>query len=448
MGQIAAVQAQEFYRLAQLFDRTDAFPVDQVRLVRRALKQAHAAEAPKKSRLSVPEAVRIIAVASGKLLDRKEHFTAALLLARNTPDRLADQADVAVTRCRALIQLRQRDAAVAEADRLLALKPADDQRDRAVVGLMKSVLLHHDIQASFHLHDLVWGARGATGIETLQKLDASAYFSLFDSALLLTDLLTIRNQPAGDMAQLCQDLAWGLAASYYRKFLANAVTDLRRRRLVDPSAVTEGVTQVFLESCKGLTDAPPDPALQALVAQGRSVVLLQSHSGARGVISQSLAELDCPLSLVGKGTRVARTRASDFHITTGTASDLPLQFLKLAKLVRKGPRVIRLLPDGRDGSEFGEIDLFGRKLTIGLGGASLAMHGKAVLAFAKTRWTGEGWVVEVVIGPDLAQIADRAAAERLFLDFYAENLRNILLGPPKDIGGTGGFLASLRKETP
>ena len=447
MGQIAAVQAQEFYRLAQLFDRTDAFPVDQVRLIRRALKQAHAAEAPEKSRLSVPEAVRIIAVASGKLLDRKEHFTAALLLARNTPDRLADQADVAVMRCRALIQLRQRAAAVAEADRLLALKPADDQRDRAVVGLMKSVLLHHDIQASFRLHDLVWGARGATGIETLQKLDASAYFSLFDSALL-TDLLTIRNQPAGDMAPLCEDLAWGLAASYYRKFLADAVTDLRRRRLVDPSAVTEGVTQVFLESCTRLTDAPPDPALQALVAQGRSVVLLQSHSGARGVISQSLAELDCPLSLVGKGTRVVRPRTSDFHITTGTATDLPLQFLKLAKLVRKGQRVIRLLPDGSDGREFGEIDLLSRKLTIGLGGASLAMHGKAVLAFAKTRWTGEGWVVDVVIGPDLAQVADRAAAEKLFLDFYAENLRNILLGPPKDIGGTGGFLASLRKGTP
>lgn len=443
MDQVTAVQGREFYRLAQLFDRSDDLPVAQVRLIRQALRQAHTAETGNQTRLTTAEAARIIAAAGRRLLARKDQFAAALTLARNLPGPLADLQEVAVLRCRALIHLRQRDEAVTEADRLLALSPPDAARDRAVVDLLTSVLLHHDLRADFRRHDLIWGVAGATVTDTLQSLDAAPYYPAIDGPLL-PYLLGVRQQPEAETPALRDALAWGLAASYYRKFLSNALTDLRQRRLTDPEAAS-GLSEAYHDSCSRLTAAPPDPALQALVAQGRSVVLLQSHSGARGVISQSLADLDCPLSMVGKGSRVVRDREGDFSITTGTATDLPLQFLKLAKLARKGPRVIRLLPDGRDGSEFGEIDLFGRKVTVGLGGASLALLGKAVLAFAKTRWTGAGWAVEVTVGPDLALARDRAAAEALFLEFYAENLRQILRGPARDIGGTGGYLVSLRK---
>ena len=444
MVQTAAVQAREFYLLGQLFLRKEGIPVAQIKLIRAALEKAHQTEIPEKTRFTAPEALNIIATAGRLLLEKKDQYQTALHLAQNTPERLADRTGVAVLRCRALIQLRQRDEAVAEADRLLALLPVNDQRDRALVGLLQSVFLHHDLQASFRLHDLLWGPPGATVTETLQKLDAATYFTSFGPPLLRF-LLRIRNQPVTEMKVLRENLAWGLAASYYRKFLGNALLDLRRQRQADPKASAAGITEAYLDSAFRISDAPTDPTLQALVAQGRSVVLLQSHSGARGVISQSFAELDCPLSMVGKGSRVVRNREGDFNITTGTASDLPLQFLKLAKLARKGPRVIRLLPDGADGSEFGEIELFGRKVRIGLGGATLALHGKAVLAFAKTRWTGDGWAAEVAIGPDLAAVKDRAAAEKLFLDFYAESLRKILLGPAQDIGGTGGYLVNLRR---
>lgn len=445
MDQVAAVQAREFYRLAQVFVPGPDTPADQIREVRNALKTAHHRLTPGMAHLTQANALRIIAAAGQQLLDTWRGAEAALLLSRCTDPALSDRSGVALLRCRALIQTRRREAAVAEADRLLGLTPADATRNRAVFDLMQAAYLQHDLHPRLRLHDLFWGPPAATVGQTLAGLDASGYRPAFDDEMLAY-LTAIRNVPVADRDTLHLALAWGLAASQYRKFLSGGLMALRDRRRAHPNA-RHGLSDAYLDSAAHLGDVPPDPALQALVAQGRSVVLVQSHSGARGVISQSLADLDCPLSMVGKGSRVVRCRDGDFNITTGSASDLPLQFLKLAKLARSGLRVIRLLPDGKDGSAFGEIDLFGRKVMIGLGAAALALHGKAVLAFAHTRWTGGAWAAEVTIGPDLAKVSDRARAETLFLDFYAENLRNILLGPAQDIGGTGGYLTSLRRGT-
>lgn len=464
MAQAAAVQAQGSYSLDQLFlPRHDA-PVAQVKAIRRALKRARFATIRKRNplvalksllraivlqdrqRFAAGPALQIILQAGQRLLEQKEHSAAALQLALNTPEPFADMAGVALLRCRALIRTGQRDAAVIEADRLLALLPGNDARDRTIVALMKAHGLHPRLRARLSLHDLIWGPPGATAIQTLESLDLSTYSAFFDDQLLQY-LLELRGAPDQEKQALRKALSWGVAAGHYRRFLAGALNENRNRRHGDRREVP-GLNPDYLKSCRRLTESRPSHVLERLVAQGRSVVLLQSHSGARGVISQSLATLNCPLSLVGKGARAVRNRPGDYNMTTGTAIDLPLQFLKLTKLARQGQRLIRLFPDGSDGSEFAEIDLFGRKVPIGLGGATLALHGKAVLAFARTRWTGEGWAVDVEIGPDLAQVANRAEAERLLLEFYAANLRRILLGPAEDIGGVAGYLVSLKRGHP
>ena len=446
MVQAAAIQAHEFYLLGQLFQRKDGMSVEQIKLIRATIEAAHQAEVPAKTRFTALEALTILSAAGRALLAKREHMATALIMAQNVPDRLHDRTGVAVLRCRALIALRRRDETVAEANRLLALKPVNQQRDRALIDLLRSELLHHDLDADFRLHDLLWGKAGATMLDTVKTLDPAIYRGAF-AVPMLRFLLRIRNQPTSDLSALRNDLAWSLASGFYRKFLTAALVAIRRKGLSRVELAQTAEPIAYLESSGETNKVPANPALQALVASGRSVVLLQCHSGARGVISSSLDDLDTPLSLVGKGARIVRIREGDFNITTGNASSLPIQFLKLAKLARKGPRVIRLMPDGPDGSEFGTVDLFGRKVQVGLGGASLALHGKAVLAFARTRWTGKDWAVEVEVGPDMAEVPDRAAAERLFLDFYAENLRQVLLGPPKDIGGSGGYLLSLRKAT-
>jgi hypothetical protein len=460
MGPMTAVQAPASFRLDELFTPPTAAPEDQVRLIRRALAKARLATIPKrnpvaalpailrhtvlKGRQTMPQQQAIVAIitAGHWLMTRKLHNEATLLLAQSTPGRVCDLAEIAVLRCRALVRLGRRDDAVAEADRLLALRPGNEARDRALVAFLKTHLLHDQLRAHWALHDLIWGAPGGTVVETLESLDLSTYRRAFDDPLLHY-LLKVRGQPEADQDALRDALAWGLAANHYRKFISRSFQEKRRR---ERGAGDPGPSAAYLKSCRQITEARPNRTLARLVAEGRAVVLLQSHCGVRGVVSQSLAELACPLSLVGRVERLVRQRTGDFNISTSTPADLPLQFLKLAKLARQGPRVIRLLPDGGDGSAFADIDLFGRKVQIGLGGALLAQQGKAVLAFARTRWTGAGWAVEVDIGPDLAGVTDRAEAEALFADFYAASLRGILRGPARDIGGTGGFLGKLRKE--
>lgn len=426
------------YSVDELFRPDPGMDRQQARLISAALQETSAPLHATGSRLSIAEASKLICQTMSKLRRSEETRPASLALAQTMPSAFANNPSISLMRCRLLLDLRRKSEAVAEANRLLAQRPENPKRSEEILRLMSAHGLVEKMKANRNQHDAIWGKPEPTFLEMLHKLAHRDLPRASDTGFI-TYLLDLRGQPHSERAAVARELAWWANVRSYCNYLYPLAVEGAKGNPPD-----DFILAYVAESLK-CDDAAALQVLQPLVAEGRSLIVLQSHSGQRGLISLSLAKLGQPLSLVGRVQRDRGDANRDFNLST-LGPSMTLEFLKLAKLHRRGQRVTRILPDGHDGGEMRSIDLFGRSVPIGMGGSTLAWYGKAILVFAKTRWTGQGWGLEVVVGPDIALCADTGAANDAFAAFYAENLRALLQGPLCDLGGTGGFVVSLKRK--
>ena len=443
------MDASETYVLGKMLERRQIPAKADRQLIRAALKAARNIVIPASDEaLTTDKVLSVIDFALEILSQDSRLLEVKLALTSSLPEPLHDRAVVVGPRLQALVDLGLDRRAKSEATRLLE-KFTDDHPEAALIrsDARKTILaLRNRVPQT--------GAAGSGNIGPepnligkLDKLDVSTAAARLEPSFV-EYFMGLRSFAAPEEARIRSLLAWGNEATNYRKFL----TALYREARSGESRLLGKDRMAFLN---GYVDDPADlfeghraDALDELVAAGRSIIVLQCHSGARGMVSRALKTLNCPVSLVGRQSKPPLQRDGDFDIATADAFDLPLQFLKLTKLHRKSQRVTRIFPDGQDGQSFRSIELFGRQVQIGMGGSTLAYYGKAVLAFANTTWTGVGWKVAFHLGPDIGLARDSTEANQIFADYYAESLRKLLLGPVIDIGGVGGYLGQLRKAQP
>ena len=422
------------YSLAELVTPGASVHPEQFPAIQAALTQAALALSPGLDRVSSHQASTLLCQAIGLLRRRPETRAAALSLCRNVHPAFFDKTSISVMRCRLLLDLGPAEQAEAEADRLLSLCPAVPERDQRIRQMMAEHPVSRRLQPDRSTHDTVWGPPQPSFVEAARHLQLD-HISRKIHPTVINHLLRIRAPANTDAAAATADLAWGIAVRDYARYLGS----LSAKGLDPADPLTRLGADMFARD-----DTAALVTLRRLTDQHRGIVVLQSHSGRRGLISATLNRLGVPLSLVGKGDRAGNIARGDFNIST-LSPTMTLDFLKLVKMHRKGPRITRIFPDGPDGTEHQQVDLFGRKVSIAMGASTLAWFGKAVLVFAKTHWTGQGWRVEVEIGPDFAEYSDKDAADAAFVAFYADNLRKLLLGPLRDLGGHGGFVQAIMR---
>lgn len=445
--EVVPIASDEQFLVGNLFAPRQGLSRDDRQLIRVVLKAARNIAVPTDSpTLSPDEALAVLELAFEILSQDPRLLDVKQLLASSVPGALHDRAIPALARLNALAGLGQGAAAEAEALRLRAAT-ADDHPEAALIRWSASKTLV-DLRQEGAPPDSTKATIAApepTLLRKLQHLDVTAAAARLEPAFIAY-FMNLRQASPDDEDRIRTQLAWGAAAADYRKFLGALEWESRfgdgRLLRKDRMAFLSG----YVSGLADLNRGHSAEALHDLVAAGRSIVVLQSHSGARGVVSRALKTLKCPLSLVGKQAKPLRQREGDFDIATADASNLPMQFLKLTKLQRKGQRVTRIFPDGPDGQSFQDIDLFGRAVKIGMGGSTLAFYGKAVLVFAHTCWTETGWEARFQIGPDVGTVSDVAGADAMFASFYAESLRTLMQGPLIDIGGIGGYMSQLRNS--
>jgi hypothetical protein len=187
--------------------------------------------------------------------------------------------------------------------------------------------------------------------------------------------------------------------------------------------------------------------VQDLVTAGRSVLLLMVHGQEIDPLQPIVPWLTknaIGISRINNGMKPA-DKLPDFNVDT-SAPDLAIQFAKLCKLMRKGPRVVRILPDGPKGNSFSEIEVGGSRLQVGLGGARLAYFGKSALVFAYPQWTATGLEIDYWRGPDVIEGQTTEEVDALFTTYYRDSLIKVLRGDPLHFGVIGGYWARLGKE--
>ena len=383
-------------------------------------------------RVTSEQAATLLCQTMGHLRRSPDTRAAALALSMDVHPHFRDRTAISVMRCRLLLQLRDPQDALAEANRLPGLRPALAARNERIRQVIAEAKPQTRSLQRRPPQDVEWAPPQQTLVETVRGLNAE-HVSRKISPGLVNYLLKLREMSSDHTQELKDELTWGFAVGDYCHYLMS----LNARRL-DPDDPLSVVSKTMFDR----DDAAALLKLRHLTEARRGVVVLQSHAGRRGLISRMLGSLDYPISFVGRVCRPCEVERGDFNFST-VAPNMTLEFLKLVKLHRKEPRITRIFPDGHDGSEQRQIDLFGRSCSVAMGASTLAWYGKAVLVFAKTHWTGDGWRVDLEMGPDFATYSDKEAADAAFVEFYADSLRKILLGPLRDFGGPGGFLAEL-----
>ena len=189
---------------------------------------------------------------------------------------------------------------------------------------------------------------------------------------------------------------------------------------------------------------PDLTAFNALMGSGETAIVLQAHAGVN-MVGGSLNPVKVPMSLIS--TACAGT-GSDADVDSGRPGDfdmnaiddaMAMRFAKRCQLMRKGPRIVRIFPDGGLGGSFAADQIAGREVKIGRGAATLAYCGRSTFWFAGTRWTQTGVAVDFTRGPKVQPDDSKARAEEMRVQFYSESVTALLRDDPVDFGLRGGY---------
>lgn len=390
--------------------------------------------------------VNVIATVAKHLLAEPGMARLALILLRRTPRVAADRPPIVFLRLDAILATEGQRGAAPELERLLTTADLTDGFRLNLCSRLVTYLKQGKLEIDEQLHRLLWGEVASDMISQLQHLRDHAAIPLMSSKSVEA-LLALRPDFAGTEDVFRQRLQWSALANLYLSGI-NYARRMNAAKTRDGGALTKVERQILRNSREqsNLAEEFDNSLLLAAKAEGHSIMILQSHGDMRGFVRAALASIDLPLSFIGNG-KTPPERPGDLHLSTSNEADLPFGFAKLAKLMRKGPRLVRIFPDGHSGSEVRTVDVLGTPVDIRMGGAMLAYFGNAALFFASTRWTGKGFAVDLLPGPVIAKGTSREDCYQMFADFYAACMRKIVLGAPEDMGLVGGMWQTILQRS-
>lgn len=389
--------------------------------------------------LSRKDVMATITAAAKRVMNRPK---LALFLLDRVAKSSQTRPAVVLLRLSALIATKDQDRAVQELQRLRA---SDDEPKPFSFNLFMRICIairKGQLVLDAAMHEVLWGPVEPDLIRQMQKLHENT--TVQKAADIWSGaLLALRSEMADKPESFRDGLQWSMLVGAYLACIT-ASPKLKKYKQSKGLSLSAAEVQIMnhARQLSGLK-ATFDPTLiNHAIQQGQSIVVLRSHGSVRGFVTDVLRTLELPLSLVGNGELPVQG-PDDMHLVTSNPAELPFAFTKLAKQMRKGQRIVRIFPDGQQGSELREIDVLGKPVKIGMGGATLAYYGNAALFFASTRWTGSGFAVDFMPGPVIVPGTSREDCNQLFADFYAKGLTSVILGPPEDMGLRGGMWSQI-----
>lgn len=386
---------------------------------------------------SPQDRLRIVATAGRGLLADPAHLTAAIHWTQTAAPDLKDSASLAHIRLIALLRLRDRSAAVAEADRLLSAAAAGSPIRKLTYDALRRWNLDRELPARPDYLEDYWGDLDAALQDPAGAIKADNGFPLVEA--IARPLADLNNIPEAEREEFTRRLRWGAQWHRCLRQLRQTAMEIAGSIPATQRTARHRTILALHRKVQSLLLLPDlGPVLEQIEA-GRSALISHPHAGMSTLSDLGLRQLPIPLSAISTkgGHGSTADRPQDFHVSS-ISPTIATDLAKLTKLMRKQPRAVRIFPDGPHG-EAVEASLLGRQVRIGRGGAAIAYLGRAPTFFSASHWDGQAFRFELVPGPDPRDFDNIETFEAAFTRFYLDRLQDIFLGPPEDMAPDGGI---------
>ena len=372
----------------------------------------------------------LLATTGWRLLLQHSQARPAILLTRMDRE-LNDHPQMSHLRLTALARSGQHAEYREELARLVIVARGDPALRNALRSL---VLSHADVCALlFPLLDdeLFNGATGSIA-ERLATLRAD-YMPQIVEKTIVDSLAQIRGVPEHEFKGFSDEVNWGRVMAGYFKFVMSGYNH---------HVIAYGPDDERTRDAKRRSQAVRDAVLidntlvQQAARQGQSIFIANLHGGMSAVTDLGIGVPSMPLSIVAAGVPV-NAPEPNFHVPAD-APDVAMRFLKLAKLLKQGPRLVHIFPDG----PFGDMQdawLIDRPIVVGRGAGVLAWRAKAATFVPRSQWDGSKVTLVLEAGPNAAAYTDGDQFVANFVEFYVGHMRRMILGPAIDMAPNGGF---------
>jgi hypothetical protein len=416
-----------------------ADPVDEAgrQLVARELASASALVGPLQGPNRPAQLYRVYEIAASRLVQQGRHDLTIWLAARVEPVQEI-RGTLARLRLVALQKTGDLDALFAEMARLDTPSTPPPLRDQ----ITQFRIVNSDRLSVYDVLSEI-GAIPATAKDLLVHLNARAD-ELYVNPRLSQLVHGMRGaiEPYDD---LHRRMAWGYRAGQCMKLVANAAQTFLRQSRKSGFLTADQDRLIGLHSDLATLARPVGiERLRAVYESGQSILFATAHAGLMLMTGNPLMALEAPVTLIRAGA--IRTEASGRILHLATGENLQLEFARLVKRLHREQHIVHIFPDGLGGTDQLQFELLGRRIALRQGAATLAHHGSMATFFCRSVWTGDSVELHLIEGPKTDRTMDRSEWDRLWYDFYLGCLRDIVQGAPEDMGGEGGFWASLLME--
>lgn len=378
---------------------------------------------------------QVACAAARSLLDQPGKESLAVRLTRLALPDLADNAALAHIRLVGLWRSGDREATLAEADRVLALRGGQKEGRHAIRNWLRMLNLERPLEPRLvHLAD-IWDDPAAAAADALAAIPTDGPFPLAEA--VLPAIAEISGRPA---ESLTKGLAWGCEAhrrAVFARRLARGITAAAGTTRTQEQAIALKIDQSIQSRL-----LPPylAPALEC-IAQGQSAMVLQVHAGMSNAIASGFSAPGVGLSLVVAQPGGAGGPGGHVALAGPAAQE---QAANLSRMMVEKPRLVRAFADVQTQDSvtapIGDWTVSFARQVI-----EIAAQGGAATFFSRTVWTGKAFASTLQAGPSTRNYASTDAFRAALVGFLAAEVRRILDGAPEDMAPDGGFWASLRK---
>lgn len=179
----------------------------------------------------------------------------------------------------------------------------------------------------------------------------------------------------------------------------------------------------------------------------QSVILLCAHSGALRLTSLLRKRLKLRPAMISANGRTDLSEQAK-RLVLGVKDATPDELARFTKIIRKQPRMVELMPDGRMGQDRKRLTVCGKPVEIGTSLTTLAWHSRALTMFCRAEWTGTGIRYRLTPGPVRDKGMSRDSFDAALYGLYRQGLEEIVLGTPETMTVQGGFWGPLLGKKP
>lgn len=292
---------------------------------------------------------------------------------------------------------------------------------------------------------LCWGDSIPVNLKScIQQLGPSQARGFVTDALIARHY-ALRQQTEMSLVDFSEKLRLSNAICKFIDFLIRFSLGIEPK-LKNGETITDDEQAIFnlYLQISSMCDKPDLEAMDALKADGRSIVLLSAHLGFTNEQILGLDDWDVPITNVSN-SRIRTANDKSLRVVSPVAEGIQIAYMRLIKSMRSEQRLVLIHPDGGHGQDLDEHMLLGVKVMMGRGAANIAYSGRAATFFLTTGWDGTQFKTKLIPGPVANQTEAREPFEARLTAFYLASVQDVLLGPPENLGRVRAFWPSFSK---